>query len=106
MLVPDSWDEKFPRNKDSQPRAHLRPRLKEMTRYCRIRYLERDDSKGYSFHFLEHSLNLLKKGGIVAKKARIDLEQETGNKVITGENYLPQNKVKKLSNKDKSEDNK
>jgi len=47
-----------------------------------------------------------KKGGMVAKKARIDLEQKTGNKVITGENYLPQNEVKKLLKKDKSEDNK
>jgi len=47
-----------------------------------------------------------KKGGTVAKKARIDLEQKTGNKVITGESYLSQNEIKKLSNKDKSEDNK
>ncbi len=47
-----------------------------------------------------------KKGGTVSKKARIDLEQKTGYKVITGKNYLPQNEVKKLSNKDKSEDNK
>ncbi len=41
-----------------------------------------------------------KKGGNVAKKARIDLEHKTGNKVITGENYLPQNEIKKISDKD------
>jgi DNA-damage-inducible protein D len=37
-----------------------------------------------------------KQGGAVAGKARIDLESKTGRKVITAENYLPEEK-KKLS---------
>ena len=35
-----------------------------------------------------------KVGGGIAKKARVDLEQKTGTKVISNENYLPP--VKKL----------
>ena len=30
-----------------------------------------------------------KKGGKIAKNARLALEQKTGKKVITGENFLP-----------------
>jgi hypothetical protein len=30
-----------------------------------------------------------KKGGRIAKKARLELEQKTGKKVVTGENFLP-----------------
>ena len=30
-----------------------------------------------------------KKGGKIAKKARLELEEETGKSVITSENYLP-----------------
>ncbi|MFC1596081.1 BRO family protein [Candidatus Margulisiibacteriota bacterium] len=30
-----------------------------------------------------------KKGGNIAKKARLELEEKTGKKVVTGENYLP-----------------
>jgi len=30
-----------------------------------------------------------KKGGGIAKKAKLELEQKTGKKVITGGNYLP-----------------
>lgn len=33
-----------------------------------------------------------KKGGSIAKKAKLELEQKTGKKIITGENYLPQKK--------------
>lgn len=44
--------------------------------------------------------NAGKKGGAVAKNARLELEQKTGKKVITGENFLPAKKVnKKLKNK-------
>jgi len=35
-------------------------------------------------------------GGGIAKKARIDLENKTGQKVITPENYLPQSQRKNL----------
>ncbi|KAA0892074.1 BRO family protein [Oryzomonas rubra] len=30
-----------------------------------------------------------KKGGGIAKKARLELEQKTGRRIVTGENYLP-----------------
>jgi len=36
-----------------------------------------------------------KKGGGIAKKARMELEMRTGKKVVTGENYLPPGKRKK-----------
>lgn len=35
-----------------------------------------------------------KKGGKIAKDARIALEEKTGKSVVTGENYLPKNKKK------------
>ena len=37
-----------------------------------------------------------KTGGRIAKRARLDLEEKTGKKVITGENYLPPKSTKKL----------
>ncbi len=38
-----------------------------------------------------------KKGGKIAKDARVALEQKTGKKVVTGENFLPpKNENKKL----------
>lgn len=36
-----------------------------------------------------------KKGGVIAKNARKELEQKTGKSVITGENFLPPKKTKK-----------
>jgi len=36
-----------------------------------------------------------KKGGKIAKKARIELEQKTGKSVVTGENFLPPSSPKK-----------
>ena len=36
-----------------------------------------------------------KKGGKIAKKARLDLESKTGKNVITEENFLPPKKQKK-----------
>ncbi|MFN7492310.1 MAG: hypothetical protein ACK5RG_05285 [Cyclobacteriaceae bacterium] len=36
-----------------------------------------------------------KKGGKIAKDARIALEEKTGIKVVTGENFLPPSKAKK-----------
>ncbi|MBI5724334.1 MAG: hypothetical protein HZA50_10285 [Planctomycetes bacterium] len=35
-------------------------------------------------------------GGNIAKKARLELEQKTGQSVVTGQNYLPGKKVRKL----------
>ena len=37
-----------------------------------------------------------KKGGGIAKKARLELEEKTGKKVITGKNYLPPKTKKKI----------
>ncbi|MNC97442.1 hypothetical protein D3C83_150990 [compost metagenome] len=36
-----------------------------------------------------------KKGGKIAKDARLALEQKTGKKVITSDNFLPPEKIKK-----------
>lgn len=38
-----------------------------------------------------------KTGGNIAKKARLELEQQTGQGVVTGRNYLPPNKRKRLT---------
>jgi len=35
-----------------------------------------------------------KKGGGIAKKARLELEAKTGRKVITGESFLPPGTIK------------
>ena len=44
-----------------------------------------------------------KKGGAIAKKARLDLESKTGKNVVTGENFLPPKKqVKQIKNHKKS----
>jgi DNA-damage-inducible protein D len=40
-----------------------------------------------------------KKGGGIAKKARLDLEAQTGKKVVTGENYLSPKTTKELGEK-------
>ena len=35
-----------------------------------------------------------KKGGKIAKNARFELEEKTGKKVVSGQNFLPNNKIK------------
>jgi DNA-damage-inducible protein D len=40
-----------------------------------------------------------KKGGGIAKKARLELEEKTGRPVVTGQNFLPPKPRKKLSGK-------
>lgn len=40
-----------------------------------------------------------KKGGKIAKDARLALEQKTGKKVVTKDNFLPPTKVKKKLDK-------
>jgi hypothetical protein len=37
-----------------------------------------------------------KNGGKIARRARVELESKTGRKVVTGENYLPPGKSKKI----------
>lgn len=51
---------------------------------------ETDEAKG-----LQENAKASKKGGKIAKDARLQLEQQTGKKVVTGENFLPPNKEKK-----------
>lgn len=45
---------------------------------------ETDDSKG-----LQENAKASKKGGKIAKNARLQLEEQTGKNVVTGENFLP-----------------
>jgi DNA-damage-inducible protein D len=51
---------------------------------------ETDEAKG-----LQENAKASKKGGKIAKDARLQLEQQTGKKVVTGENFLPQGKEQK-----------
>jgi DNA-damage-inducible protein D len=51
---------------------------------------ETDEAKG-----LQENATASKKGGKIAKNARIQLEQQTGKKVVTGENFLPPSKEKR-----------
>jgi hypothetical protein len=51
---------------------------------------EKDEAKG-----LKENAKASKKGGAIAKNARIALEAKTGKKVVTGENFLPPGKEKK-----------
>jgi hypothetical protein len=37
-----------------------------------------------------------KTGGKIAKRARLELEAQTGKKVVTGENYLPPGSAKRI----------
>jgi len=52
---------------------------------------ETDNSTG-----LEENKKASKIGGGIAKKARLELEQKTGKKVVTEENYLPPSTIKKI----------
>lgn len=45
---------------------------------------------------LEENKTPAKKGGRIAKNARLELEQKTGKKVVSKNNYLPQKTSKKL----------
>jgi hypothetical protein len=43
-----------------------------------------------------------RKGGRIAKRARLDLEKKTGKKVVTSENFrLPSKKIKEIRNREK-----
>lgn len=52
---------------------------------------ETDKAKG-----LTQNARAGKKGGKIAKDARLALEQKTGKKVVTNENFLPPPKDKKI----------
>src|SRR5665213_4204007 len=51
---------------------------------------ETDDAKG-----VQQNARAGRKGGKIAKDARVALENKTGKKVVTGENFLPPVKEKK-----------
>ncbi len=51
---------------------------------------ETDEAKG-----LQENAKASKKGGTIAKEARLRLEEQTGKNVVTGENFLPPAKQKK-----------
>ena len=48
---------------------------------------------------MEENKDAGKKGGGIAKKARLELEHKTGKSIITGKNYLPQKTNKALNKK-------
>lgn len=49
---------------------------------------------------LEQNAKASKRGGSIAKRAKVDFEEETGQKVVTSENFLPKlQQVKKLTKK-------
>lgn len=52
---------------------------------------ESDEAKG-----IRENAKASKKGGAVAKNARLELESKTGKSVVTGENFLPPAKENKL----------
>lgn len=54
------------------------------------RIAETDKTEG-----LEENKIPAKKGGKIAKNARVALEQKTGKNIVTGENFLPKNKSNK-----------
>ena len=51
---------------------------------------ETDEAKG-----LPQNATAGRKGGKIAKDARVALENKTGKKVVTGENFLPPNRERK-----------
>lgn len=55
---------------------------------------ETDEAKG-----VEQNAKAGKKGGKIAKDARLALENKTGKKVITGESFSPPEKEKKKIHK-------
>ena len=44
---------------------------------------------------MEENAEAGKKGGTIAKRARLELEQKTGRSVVTGENFLPPAETRK-----------
>lgn len=50
---------------------------------------------------MEENKKAGKKGGGVAKKARRELEAQTGRKVVTGENFLPPGSAKAVGKRKK-----
>lgn len=64
----------------------------------------RQIAEGSSATGVQENIVAGKLGGGIAKKARIELEQKTGKKVISSENYLSLDGQKKMQNKIKKEE--
>ena len=47
----------------------------------------------------EYHITAGKKGGGIAKRARLELEEKTGKRIVSGENYLPPKTGKELGGK-------
>ena len=58
----------------------------------------RQIAEGMQTHGLEPNKIPAQKGGKIAKDARKALEEKTGKKVVTGENFLPASQLKKIQN--------
>ena len=48
---------------------------------------------------MKENKNAAKVGGSIAKRAKEDFEEKTGQKVVTGENYLPQKQPNQIKNR-------
>jgi hypothetical protein len=57
---------------------------------------EKEDATG-----MDENKTAAKSGGNIAKKARLELEEKTGQRVVTGQSFLPPPKPKKLSGPNK-----
>jgi len=53
---------------------------------------------------MKENVDAGKKGGRISKKARLELEQETGKHVVTGENFLPPTNPKKQLGRNAEDD--
>ena len=77
-------------------KAPLRKEGGESVTKCNRLKMEAADGRKY----LTDNAEAGKKGGKIAKKARLELESKTGKSIITSENYLPPaNKQKRLKTK-------
>lgn len=52
---------------------------------------------------MEENKVAVKKGGGIAKRARLELEEKTGKKVVSGQNYLPPKNIKEIQGKNYAE---
>jgi hypothetical protein len=76
----------------------LKNRLKaegsEVVTKCDQLKMPAADGKNYLTGMVENK-SAARTGGRIAKGARLELESKTGQKVVTGENYLPPAKAAK-----------
>lgn len=56
----------------------------------------RQIADSFSATGLEENKIAGRRGGRIAKTARLELEEQTGKRVVSGENYLPPSKQKQI----------